>query len=119
MENDKISCGDIQEKMRILLGIAEEDEDINPLLEVLIDSVKARLMVLLGGLEVPAELSHIVLEVAVSRFNRIGNEGMSSYSQEGESMSFEVNDFSGFMDEIRAYLDKVNGRSGKGGFKFL
>lgn len=119
MDKEKDTNSDMLEKMKLLLGIAKEDTDIDSLLELLLDSAQARLKFLLGGIEVPEELSYVVLEVAVSRFNRIGNEGMSSYSQEGASMSFESSDFAGFMDEIQAYLDKVNGKSGKGGFKFL
>lgn len=48
----------------------------------------------------PAELDYIVLEVAVKRYNRIANEGMSSYSQEGESITFSTNDFDEFADDI-------------------
>ena len=109
----------MKDQMKLLLGIRKEDQDMDPLIELVLQSAQARLKVLLGGLPVPEELSHVVLDVAVARFNRIGNEGMSSFSQEGESMSFKENDFSGFTDEIQAYLDKVNGKSGKGGFKFL
>lgn len=48
----------------------------------------------------PAELGYIVLEVAVKRYNRIANEGMSSYSQEGESITFSTNDFDEFASDI-------------------
>lgn len=109
----------MKDQMKLLLGIGKEDQDMDPLIELMLQSAQARLKVLLGGLAVPDELLHVVLDVAAARFNRIGNEGMSSFSQEGESMSFKENDFSGFTDEIQAYLDKVNGKSGKGGFKFL
>ncbi|MGN1284319.1 MAG: phage head-tail connector protein, partial [Candidatus Limosilactobacillus intestinavium] len=43
--------------------------------------------------ELPSELGYIELEVCVRRFNRLKNEGMASYSQEGESITFNSSDF--------------------------
>jgi len=54
---------------------------------------------------VPNELDYIILEVCVRRFNRIKNEGMTSYSQDGESATFNDDDFAGFEKEIADYLD--------------
>lgn len=53
--------------------------------------------------EFPSELSYIELEVCVRRFNRLKNEGMSSYSQEGESITFNSSDFDDFMDDINLW----------------
>ena len=60
---------------------------------------------LLGGLEPPESLEYIIREVSIIRFNKIGSEGMKNQTVEGESMTFDENDFSGFMDEIQAFLD--------------
>lgn len=54
---------------------------------------------------VPESLDYIVFEVCIRRFNRLKNEGMTSYSQEGESMTFNDDDFSGFEKEIADYLN--------------
>ena len=67
---------------------------------------------------VPKELEHVIVEVAVIRFNRIGSEGMSSHSVAGESTSYNENDFSAYMDEIQAYLDSVDGVK-RGRVRFL
>lgn len=107
------------EKMKLLIGIEWGNRDLDQLLEALLESAQARLKILLGGLEIPKELESVVVDVAVSRFNRIGSEGAKSHDVEGEKISFETDDFSCFKDVIRAYLDKVNGESGKGGLKFL
>lgn len=93
----------VLDDLKKLLGI--EDDSLDSKLELILRSVQGRLKLLLGGIEVPAEMNHIVVEVAVIRFNRLGSEGMSAHSVEGESMSYNDNDFDGFMDEIQAFLD--------------
>ncbi|WP_270376212.1 phage head-tail connector protein, partial [Enterococcus thailandicus] len=60
----------------------------------------------LGFLEtVPAALNYIVVECTIKRFNRKGNEGMSSYGQEGESISYGKL-LDEFEDDISAYKEK-------------
>lgn len=92
------------ENLKMLLGL-ENDESKDDLLSLIIKLVTARLTILLGGIEPPEELEHIIVEVAVARFNKIGSEGFSSHSVEGESMNFTNDDFEGFSAEIQAYLD--------------
>lgn len=108
------------EDLKVLLGfsIEDEDEERDERLNWIIESVQARLKNLLGGLDVPEELNYIVLEVSVIRFNRIGSEGLSSHTVEGESVAFNDNDFSGFMDEIEAYLDRQTATK-RGRVRFL
>lgn len=105
--------------VKILLGFDPDDTELNSKLNFILDSAKSRLKLLLGGIEPPEELRHIIVEVAVIRFNRIGSEGLGSHTVEGESLSYNDNDFSGFMDEINAYLDAKNKNAKRGGFKFL
>ena len=56
--------------------------------------------------ELPSELGYIELEVCVRRFNRLKNEGMSSYTQEGESITFNASDFDDFMDDINLWKQR-------------
>lgn len=65
-----------------------------------------RLCFLLQESEVPQELSYIVDEVSIKRFNRLTNEGMKSYSEDGLSITFEDDDFSGFWDDINRWLER-------------
>lgn len=95
-----------------------DGNDLDPKLELILKSVQGRLKLLLGGIEVPPEMEHIVLEVAVIRFNRLGSEGMSSHNVEGENMSYNDNDFDGFMNEIQAFLDSQN-ESKRGRVRFI
>ena len=92
------------ETLKMLLGL-ENDESKDDLLTKIISLVTARLRLLLGGIEPPEEMEHIIIEAAVARFNKIGSEGLSSHSVEGESMNFSNNDFEGFSDEIQAFLE--------------
>ena len=104
------------ETIKLLLGIANNDRD--DLLKQLISSATARLMVLLGGIEPPESLNYIIVEVTIRRFNRIGSEGMTSHTVEGESISFSDNDFAGFEGDIQAYLDTQK-ESARGRVRFL
>ena len=63
-------------------------------------------------------MEYIILDVSVIRFNRIGSEGLSSHSVEGESLSWSENDFAGYMDDIQSYLDSQQ-EARKGKVKFL
>lgn len=74
-------------------------------IKVIEDMTRARLCLLLGGLEsVPISLEYIVTEVSVLRFNRIGSEGFASHSVEGEHVTVDNDDdFAPYMSEIDAY----------------
>ena len=101
--------------LKLILGIT--DNQMDDRLQWILETTQARLSVLLGGDSVPDELEHVVTEVSVIRFNRIGSEGLSSHTVEGESMSYLDDDFAPFMSEINAYLDTV--KNGKGRVRFI
>lgn len=87
-------------------------------LEVIEKGVRERLSAILGVVEVvPLSLEFIVREVTLKRFNRIGQEGMTSYSQEGLSMAFPESDFDEYAKEIEAWKqsqeDEDNKRIGR------
>ena len=89
--------------IKTLLGFDLEaaNAELDAKLKAIISIVQSRLMLLLGGVEeVPETLEHIVIEVSVIRFNKIGSEGVSSHTVEGESLSFSENDFAAYADEI-------------------
>ena len=64
------------------------DTSLDGQLNDFIKRITDRLLLRLGVPELPAELSFIVVECTVKRFNLKGNEGMASYSQEGESVTY-------------------------------
>ena len=93
----------------VLLGISKGDADEALLskLNLIVLSVTERLKNLIGGITPPETLNYIIMEVSVSRFNRIGSEGLSSHSLDGESLSFTDNDFAPYMDEIQTYREQT------------
>lgn len=99
------------ENVKLLLGLKDSGKD--SILSLLISQTEAALRNLLGT-DIPEELSHIVEEVTVKRFNRIGSEGTSSHSVEGESMTYEANDFAPYSDEIEAYKRKFHADGSRG-----
>ena len=104
------------ENLKLLLGIDTGDSD--KLLMLLISSATGRLQTLLGGIEPPESLNYIVIDVSARRFNRIGSEGMSSHTVEGESITFTESDFAGFEADIQAFLETQK-ESAKGRVRFL
>lgn len=106
------------EQLENLLGITESDPETDKKLMWILESSKARLKLLLGGIEPPEELNHIIVEVSIIRFNRIGSEGLTSHTVEGESQTWNEDDFSGFEDEIESFLDAQK-ETRKGRVRFL
>ena len=104
--------------LKLMLGIPSDDVSLDDKLKLIISTATARLKLLLGGIEPPESMDHIIREVAIIRFNKIGSEGMASHTVEGESLSFSADDFAGFADEIQAFLDTQK-ESTRGRVRFL
>ena len=104
------------DNLKMMLGIDDAEQDVK--LNLILSNTKARLKLLLGGIEPPEEMNHIVLDVAIMRFNRIGSEGLASHSVEGESLTFSDHDFDGFANEIQVWLDSQK-ESTRGKVRFL
>lgn len=106
------------QNLKLLLGIDPDDTSLDAKLLLIISTATSRLKILLGGIEPPESMEHIIMEVAVIRFNRIGSEGLSSHTVEGESLSFSDGDFSGFSGEIQAFLESQESGT-RGRLRFL
>ena len=106
------------DKVKVFLGFSVDDTELDEKLEYIIEDTTARLKILLGGIEPPAELDYIVCDVAVMRFNRLGSEGMASHSVEGESITYLDDDFAVYKDEIQAWLETQK-ESTRGKVRFL
>lgn len=104
--------------VKILLGIPEADDSLDPKLNLILSDARKRLKALLGGQEPPEELDYIITGVAVIRFNKIGSEGLSSHTVEGESLSFSEDDFAGYKDDIQTWLNNQK-EAKKGRVRFL
>ena len=82
------------------------DVDLDELLKDIVYMTSQRLKSLTGLKEISSDLDYIVVEVSIKRFNRLKNEGMKTYSQEGESIAFNDNDFAEFSTEIKRLANK-------------
>ena len=91
----------MKSKIKTLPGLKDNNQD--DLLDVIIENTEQALCFKLSADEVPKELNYVLVEVAIKRFNRLKNEGMTSYSQEGESITFNSSDFDDFNSDIQQW----------------
>lgn len=106
------------DELKMLLGFEESDTSQDRKLQLMLNSAKSRLKVLLGGLDPPEEMNYIIIEVTIIRYNRIGSEGFTSHTVGGESITVSDDDFAGYKDDIQAYLDSQKNAT-KGKVRFL
>ena len=104
--------------LKDMLGLSKEEHSLDDKLNWMIDTAYNRLKIKLGGIDVPDELRYIVIEVANIRYNRIGSEGLSSHTVEGESQNWNDDDFAGFENDINDWLDN-QADTKKGRVRFL
>ena len=92
-------------EIKELLGL--KDTLQNKALESIVTISTQRLLNRLYGAphEVPQELSYIVTEVSIARFNRLGSEHLKSDSDEGHTLTWYDNDdmFLPFHAEIASW----------------
>lgn len=104
------------ENLKLLLGI--DGEELDDKLNLILSMTSTRLRRLLGDISPPESMNDIIVNVAIKRYNRIGSEGLSSHSVEGESLSFTDDDFAEYEDDIQAYLES-QGAGSRGKLRFL
>ncbi|QLL69788.1 phage head-tail connector protein [Lactobacillus sp. 3B(2020)] len=92
---------EVLDEVKTMLRINDNGQD--DLLNLIITNTERNLNFKLQTETVPDELRFIELEVCIRRFNRLKNEGMASYSQEGESITFNSNDFDDFLDDLNEW----------------
>ena len=98
-------------RIKTLLQIQDNDELIYEIIEL----TKSKILNYINKEELPKELEFILVEMAISRFNKIGSEGFASESTDGKSISYE-DDF----ENYKTYLDDYIFRNNKNkGFKLL
>lgn len=108
------------EKILILLGLDSPTQAMSDKIETIMELTEQRLGFLLGQTVIPTELSYIVVEVTIARFNRIGSEGVSSHTVQGESLSWTDDDFKPYMDDIQGWLNaQEDVNTTRGRIKFI
>lgn len=94
------------DKLKIALQITDNEHD--DLLQLYLDDAIDFLKLRLSVHDLPDEMQAIVRGAAVKKFNRFKNEGMASYSQDGESITFSSNDFDEWSNEIEQWKNDHN-----------
>ena len=94
-------------KLKIALQMSDDEYD--DLLQLYLDDATDFLKLRLSVSVLPDEMQAIARGAAVKKFNRFKNEGMASYSQDGESITFSANDFDEWADEIDQWKKDHNG----------
>lgn len=88
-------------KLKTALQITDTTHDA--LLKLYLEDASDFLKLRLSTSSLPVEMLAIVRGAAVKKFNRFKNEGMASYSQDGESITFTSSDFDEWEDEINQW----------------
>ncbi|MBD5429341.1 MAG: phage head-tail connector protein [Lactobacillus sp.] len=97
------------DELKTMLQLKESDMD--DVLKLIIHNTVLQTRFKLGlksDEDFPSEMSYIPLQVCVKRYNKLKNEGMSQYTQEGESITFSANDFDEFLDDLDEWKQDNN-----------
>lgn len=107
-------------QIKILLNLKSADKD--DLLTTIMNLTQKALLFKLGlnqDDDVPPLMNYILIEVSIRRFNKLKNEGFTSYSQEGETINFSKSDFDDFLDDINSWKAQNNKHSSLGHVQFI
>ena len=99
------------ERIKVVLGLVD-DESKDALLEVLLENAMNTIIVYLGVNTFPEQLNFIAEELTVSRYRKIGAEGISTEKIDEISTTYSINDLNRYKDVLNIYKDN-NGYSGK------
>ena len=100
------------DKTKTLLGILDDQQD--KVLSTIQELPVAQFQTLTGAI-VPSDLSWVIVEVMVKRYNRLGSEGLLSQSAEGLSMTFDSSDFEAYASILAKRFKPAR----KSGVKFI
>lgn len=89
-------------EVKTLLSIPADNSDNDTLLNQLITMIEKRILFIINEKTLPKELDWIVVEATIVRFNRIGNEGFTQHSLEGNSSTIQSEDI------LEPFYDFIN-----------
>lgn len=91
----------ILQEVKNLLNLSEDDSR-DELLKSIINIIYSRLLNYTGYMQLPKQLHWIIIELACSRYNLLGSEGVHSELNEGIQYIYDRN----LLDEYREELDR-------------
>lgn len=75
-------------RLKVKLNIALTDTSKDDLLSILLDDAKYYVLNFINDTEVPLLLNNVLVDIAAIQYNKLGNEGVKSYSEGGISVSY-------------------------------
>lgn len=98
------------DKLKTALRIKPDNTEFDDLLKLYIEDATTFLALNIGvsTAELPEQSEPIIRGAAVKKFNRLNNEGMAAYSQDGESITFKDGDFDEWADIIDQWRQQLN-----------
>lgn len=99
------------ERLKLYLGIKSNNKD--ELLTDILQTTEKQMQVMLGADNIPEELNFVLLEVAITRFNRIGSEGMKSEVVDGHRVEYVMDDFASYARILVSYLPEKEWQAGE------
>lgn len=99
------------ERLKLYLGIKSDSKD--ELLTDILATTEKQMQVMLGEDNIPEELNFVLLEVAITRFNRIGSEGMKSEMVDGHRVEYVMDDFASYARVLVSYLPEKEWQAGE------
>ena len=106
--------------LKVMIGPAADLQEDR--LKLIIRQTEAQLRLKLrkkAGDSIPDELAFIVTDVAMRRFNRVGDEGKSASSQDGLSTTWSTDDFADYASDIADWLDQQDQHKSLGHGAFI
>lgn len=99
------------DEVKLLKGIDDDLQD--DLLELIIDESEQRILSYINSIrsqpmdKVPDEISYIVRDVSIKRFNKLNSEGTIKDSEEGRSFDWEDTYLAEYEPILDRYTDEV------------
>lgn len=87
---------EVKNRIKLMLGITDDDELLNEIIAL----TESKILFEIKEASIPKELDFVLIELCVTRYNRIGSEGLKSESVDGRVQSYE--------DDIAKYRDIFN-----------
>ncbi|MCH3922380.1 phage head-tail connector protein [Limosilactobacillus sp.] len=100
-------------RIQTLLGV-ELDDTEKARVQIYVEDAKQAIMTYVASYAddpsiFPDELGYIVDQMALAKFNKFHNEGMTSVSEEGLTLSFSSNDLKDYLPDLQAWIDRKTG----------
>lgn len=103
----------MMDDIQALLGV-ELDEPTRKRVEVYVKHAKQAIMVYIGPYVAddsvfPEGLEYLVAQMVLAKYNKFHNEGMTSVSEEGLTLTFRPSDLDGYTKDLQSWIDQQPG----------